>query len=325
MMGRLPEYVVYRSQVTTRTDQIHQRPPAGHPARRAPASPSTKVASPKERNAVYSRVATLHTPRSQATTRHSHSMVTGNNTVVHVPPPPIDAAIGGWFHPTLGWSKLHARAHMLAVAAKNNSAAPKAPKHFWPVVESDVDARFELDVVIPFFLTGVNSVRRMHSLNKYIRPQPRRIFVLAATIHTCQYLTRTSREPVKNLHCLPAQALSGWSIPEMRAAYGNLSESGRAGWFLQQFAKLFVALADIGLSEDFLIMDSDNLMLQPLTVVHNITVHVRHLAHEPRPGSSQRMHAHAHATATAARTQHMCAEIRFAFVLLCVAAMRLVF
>ena len=173
-----------------------------------------------------------------------------------------DAAVmGGWISPQNGWRTIQYQ-------------STREPGPFGAgrrLVVSDVHPSFEFDIVVPFFLTGVNSIRRMHALNRFVRPRPRRIYLLGATTHTCRYLAR-GPDPVRNLYCLPAQALSGQTIPEMKRAYANLPASGRAGWFLQQFAKIFVALADIGLSEDFLIMDSDNLLLQPLTVLRNVSV-----------------------------------------------------
>lgn len=128
---------------------------------------------------------------------------------------------------------------------------------------------FEIDVVVPFFLTSLNTAERIHSLRKYIRPKVRNVFFLVESDVSCSYL----RSLATRNYCIPMHALSGISSSEIDKKYPELGASGRrGGWFIQQFAKLFISLVDIGLSDYYIIIDSDNLFLKPFEVLEKVSV-----------------------------------------------------
>ena len=115
---------------------------------------------------------------------------------------------------------------------------------------------FEFDAVVPALVTSTNTAARLKSIRKYIRPRVRNIYLLVESDVSCRYLTSLG----PHVYCLPVHALSGRSGVEMVAAYPHLATSGRhGGWFAQQFAKLFVSLIDVGLSDHFAVIDSDNI------------------------------------------------------------------
>ena len=126
---------------------------------------------------------------------------------------------------------------------------------------------FEFDAVVPLLVTSTNTAARLKSIRKYIRPRVRNIYLLVESDVSCRYLTSLG----PHVYCLPVHALSGRSGVEMVAAYPHLATSGRhGGWFVQQFAKLFVSLIDVGLSDHFVVIDSDNIFLQELEVLQRV-------------------------------------------------------
>ena len=137
---------------------------------------------------------------------------------------------------------------------------------------------FEFDVVVPLLVTSTNTAARLKSIREHIRPRVRKIYLIVESDVSCRYLTSLG----PRIYCLPIHALSGLSAAEMIAVYPHLAISGRhGGWFAQQFAKLFVSLVDVGLSEYFMVIDSDNIFLQDLEVLQRVQVPVRSVGGQP--------------------------------------------
>ena len=93
----------------------------------------------------------------------------------------MPSQISGWFDAHNGWPFLHDQAGQ---ALRGAGPMPMSKK----LIIHDVAPTFELDVVVPFFLTGANSVRRMHAINRVVRPPPRRIYALGTTSHCANLL-----------------------------------------------------------------------------------------------------------------------------------------
>lgn len=126
---------------------------------------------------------------------------------------------------------------------------------------------FEFDAVVPLLVTSTNTAARLKSIREHIRPRVRNMYLMVESDVSCRYLTSLG----PRIYCLPIHALSGRSGVEMVAAYPHLATSGRhGGWFAQQFAKLFVSLVDVGLSDHFVVIDSDNIFLQELEVLQRV-------------------------------------------------------
>lgn len=197
-----------------------------------------------------------------------------------------------WHEGGAGWRNLHSQAGHETARVKRAMLAGEERLRV-----SEPDASYQLDVVVPMFLSGPMTLRRFHSINQWLRPRPRRIYVVAATTASCHFLTH-GPDPVHNLECFPENAFTPFTIPEIACAYPKLHRLRGSGWFVQQFIKLFTALADVGIADDYVIMDSDNLLVSPLHVVRppnmHVVPHARAHAHAHSQSVWMSSHSHAH-------------------------------
>jgi hypothetical protein len=143
--------------------------------------------------------------------------------------------------------------HLLEVRRGSRSAGMGEPKR--PV-----------DVLIPSASVDCTLEKTIERLLSFLL-DVRRIFIVLpeSEISACEGMT-DKYALQSHITCFPEQSVLSFSDVAFNVTNpkGWTADSSRLGWYYQQLLKLlFVTVSKVELSEDFLIWDSDNILLKP--------------------------------------------------------------